>query len=80
MADYGRAHRKLRARWAPLIAGGQVLCARCEKPIHPYEHWDLGHADDHSGRYNGPEHRTCNRSAGGWKRWHPNPPATHWAL
>ena len=72
MAEYGHAHRKLRQRWARLVADGEVNCARCRLPIHPGQPWDLGHRDDDSGEYQGPEHRRCNRTAGGWKRWHPS--------
>ena len=72
MAEYGHAHRKLRQRWARLVADGEVNCARCRPPIHPGQPWDLGHRDADSGEYQGPEHRRCNRTAGGWKRWHPS--------
>lgn len=68
MADYGPAHRNLRRAWKPRVAAGDVACARCGDPIDPDEPWDLGHDDDAPGEYNGPEHRDCNRSAGGTKR------------
>lgn len=81
MADYGHAHRKLRERWAQVVATGSVDCARCGKPIWPNQPWDLGHRDDNSGAYQGPEHQGCSRRAGGWKRWHPNMQTIkRWAL
>jgi hypothetical protein len=59
---YGRRHQALRKRLAPRVASGVVLCARCGKPILPGEPWDLGHDDHDRTRYNGPEHRRCNRA------------------
>jgi len=61
---YGTAHQALRRRWAPIVAAGEQVCAKCDKPIEPDSKWDLGHNDDRTG-YTGPEHATCNRSAGG---------------
>ena len=42
---YGSAHRALRRRLAPLVASGQMRCARCGEVILPGTPWDLGHAD-----------------------------------
>ena len=61
---YGNHHQKLRKRWTPIVAQGATLCARCGDLIDPDEPWDLGHTDDRS-EYQGPEHRSCNRAAGG---------------
>lgn len=61
---YDTAHDRLRAQWAPQVATGQVLCARCHQPIPAGTPWDLGHTDDRT-RWSGPEHANCNRSAGG---------------
>lgn len=61
---YGLSHKQERARWAPKVDAGLVDCARCRKPIEPGRPWDLGHLDDRSG-WSGPEHRSCNRVAGG---------------
>lgn len=64
---YGVVHRGVRKRWAPLVASGNVLCARCGLRISPGELWDLGHDDLHRVAVNGgavgrhPEHRRCNR-------------------
>lgn len=58
---YGSAHRRLRARWAPSVARGEVACARCKQPILPGQPWDLGHDDNDRTKYSGPEHRDCNR-------------------
>ena len=38
----GRAHRRLRAWWAPRVATGLVRCWRCGVPIRPEESWHLG--------------------------------------
>ncbi|SBS79649.1 conserved hypothetical protein [uncultured Mycobacterium sp.] len=72
MNPYGTAHQRLRHRLASVVAEGTVTCWRCGSLIDPDEPWDLGHADSPGaktlGRYNGPEHRSCSRVAGGWKR------------
>lgn len=62
---YGVAHQAERARWAPKVDAGQVDCARCGEPIIPGRPWDLGHDDNDRSVYQGPEHRHCNREAGG---------------
>jgi hypothetical protein len=62
---YGSAHQRLRKRLAPLVASGQVRCARCGGLIYPGTPWDLGHLGhigDRAG-YNGAEHAVCNRGA-----------------
>jgi len=61
---YGVVHQKTRKRWAPLVAAGDVKCARCGQLIRPGEPWDLDHADDRKG-YIGPSHAACNRAAEG---------------
>ena len=66
---YDANHDRIRAQWAPLVATGDIRCPRCKQPIAPDEPWDLGHSDDRR-NYTGPEHATCNRSAGG-KAAHP---------
>lgn len=62
---YDANHDQLRAQWEPRVATGRVRCARCHRPIQPATPWDLGHHDTDRTRYTGPEHATCNRSAGG---------------
>lgn len=64
-ARYGWLHQRIRASWAPLVAAGGVLCARCKLPIDPGEPFDLGHDDNQEGVYSGPEHRACNRATSG---------------
>lgn len=60
---YGRPHRRVRQPWEPLVAAGQVQCARCHRPILPGEPWDLGHVDGGDPKaYVGPEHARCNRA------------------
>lgn len=61
---YGWQHQKLRQQWAPLVAAGAVTCPRCGHLIPPDTPWDLGHHDHDRSRYTGPEHTTCNRTAG----------------
>lgn len=64
-ATYDRARR----RWAPRVAACTVHChaPTCIEPsgrlILPHQPWDLGH--DEQRHIRGPEHATCNRSAGG---------------
>jgi hypothetical protein len=63
--DYDRARR----RWAPKVAACTVHCHApvCIEPsgrlILPHQPWDLGH--DGQRNIRGPEHASCNRSAGG---------------
>jgi hypothetical protein len=59
---YGRAHRRLRKRWARVVAVGDAYCGRCGKWISPEAPWDLGHHDFDRSVYTGPEHRRCNRA------------------
>jgi hypothetical protein len=59
---YGSRHWALRKRLAPTVAAGLAVSARCGRPIAPGEPWDLGHDDFDRTRYNGPEHRRCNRA------------------
>ena len=78
----GSPHQKRRALLAPIVAAGQTRCARCHELIRPGEPWDLGHVDGtdrHAQVYSGPEHRRCNRAAGGRQsggrvQWRPGPP------
>lgn len=65
---YGYAHKQLRAKWAPLVAAGTVVCWRCGRLIPPGAPWDLGHSDVDPTAYRGPEHAgPCNRRAGAVK-------------
>lgn len=61
---YNADHDRLRAELAPIVAAGHAACHRCHQPIDPAEPWDLGHTDDRTA-WTGPEHASCNRSAGG---------------
>lgn len=61
---YGSTHQKLRKQWTPVVNAGGTRCARCGQLIEPGSEWDLGHTDDRR-TWTGPEHSTCNRSAGG---------------
>lgn len=70
---YGTAHQKLRRDVAKIVDAGGAICWRCGRLIVPGEPWDLGHRDDVPGAkirgiYAGPEHRSCSRSAGAWKK------------
>lgn len=67
----GRRVMSLRARWAPLVAAGSVVCGdpRCGLPIEPGQPWDLGHPTARAlgGSDDGvtPWHASCNRADGG---------------
>jgi hypothetical protein len=58
----GQRHYRKRLALVPLVASGSVRCARCGELIAPDEPWDLGHVDGDPTRYQGPEHRRCNRA------------------
>lgn len=62
---YGSVHKAWRKRWALEVRTGRVPCWRCLRLIPPGAKWDLGHMPG-GGRH--PEHRYCNRSAGGKAR------------
>lgn len=62
---YDRRYRAARAWAARLVEAGQAVCWRCGKPIKADEPFDLGHDDGDRSIIRGPEHRFCNRSAGG---------------
>src|SRR5262245_21566232 len=68
-----KARRILALRMARTRATGQdVICPRCDLPIHPGQAWDVGHQEDVSLRPDlmwqlqlmRPEHSACNRGAG----------------
>jgi hypothetical protein len=60
------AYKAMRQRLAPVVAMGNVECARCGELIEPGSDWDLDHRDDGKG-WLGPSHRSCNRR-GGWEK------------
>lgn len=67
---YGAEYQRTKDRYRPIVASGQASCTatRCLAPtryISPTEPWDLGHSDDRS-HIAGPQHRRCNRTAGGY--------------
>lgn len=70
--------KRLRARWAEAVRAGGVGCRRCGGPITPGQPWDLGHvvdlADGGAPLDAAPEHRACNRAAGGRRNRRPAPP------
>jgi hypothetical protein len=68
-ADYGYAHKRLRARWEGPVERGECVCARCGRQVYPGERWHLDHAEDRQG-YLGPvpvSHARCNVRAGAKK-------------
>jgi len=77
---YGREHRRRRAAWKRRVDAGEVLCARCHKPIIPGTKWHLDHGPDRN-TYLGPSHASCNVAAANATRPRsvvkptPNPPA-----
>lgn len=68
---YGSDHDRERARWAPIVATGNVKCWRCGDYIGSSAAWDLGHDETDRSKYRGPEHvgRECpkggNRATAG---------------
>ena len=68
LRGYGSAHKRLRRAWDLKVQAGGVRCARCHCPIVPGTPWDLGHDDHDRTKYNGAEHRRCNRGAPRRKR------------
>ncbi len=54
---YDAKFRKERERVARVVAAGNALCARCGRPILPWQEWDLGHVDSNRALLAGPEHR-----------------------
>lgn len=79
---YGHEHQQERAALAPLVAQGGWVCTRFGHPQFPdcpgeipahelhegAQVWELGHDDEDKDVYTGPEHKACNRRAGGLKR------------
>lgn len=66
---YTAEHDRLRARWKPKVDAGLVNChaTAClaeQRRIQPGMAWDLGHNPQRTA-WTGPEHRACNRAAGG---------------
>lgn len=66
---YDARHQRERERWRPKVEAGltechAAICVESSRWIAPGMSWDLGHTDDRTG-WTGPEHMSCNRSAGG---------------
>lgn len=66
---YDKAHMRERERWRPKVEACSVhcharVCLMVVRLILPQQAWDLGHSEDRT-TWTGPEHATCNRSAGG---------------
>lgn len=68
----GSASSKARAQCRVQLKRGPVACAKCGREITkdtPESEWDAGHVTDRALGMGGhavtPEHKTCNRSAGG---------------
>lgn len=62
---YGHRHQVARKDWQPKVEAGGVRCRRCGLEIAPTGLWDLGHDDLDRDAPAAPEHRSCNRKAGG---------------
>ena len=45
-----------------MVAAGVARCVRCGGLIGAGEPWELGHVDGDRGRWQGAEHRACNRA------------------
>lgn len=66
---YDAAYDEARRKWKPQVEAGLIDChaPTCLMPIRRIllgAPWDLGHDDDRR-IIRGPEHRRCNRAAGG---------------
>lgn len=68
----GRRVMVMRQAWTQRISDPDhpVVCPRCEEEVTPGQAWDMGHQEDlalggHPLGVMVPEHRTCNRRAGG---------------
>lgn len=68
----GNASVKARAQCRAMLKAGPVPCAKCGVEITaqtPESEWDAGHLTDRvtgmGGHQTAPEHKRCNRSAGG---------------
>lgn len=69
----GSDSRRERAKWAPVVASGSVLCCRCWRPIRPNpllrdqgwhpDHYPIRRED--GGTQTHPAHARCNWSDGG---------------
>jgi len=71
---YDLEYNRTKEKYRPIVAAGQAACTatNCLAPtrtIHPNEPWDLGHSDDRT-HIAGPQHRRCNRVAGGRNGYH----------
>lgn len=80
---YGYDHQKLRNRWKPQVATGQVACHAMvclevrdgrSRLIAPGAPWHLGHTPDRTG-WTGPEHERCG-AADGARRGNQQQPRT----